>query len=518
VAVTLGAFVLVAAMFGGNVGGLRDRVFGPAPGEVTAIAVLPLRNISGDPEQDYLAVGVTEMLITELGRVGGLRVPSHQTVMQYADTKKPLAAIAGELNVEALIEGTVLRAGDRLRITINFVQAKPERHLLSEKYDHELGDLLLVQDNVTRDVAGRIRAGLPPDLQRGVGKPRSVNPEVDDAYLRGRYLMSRGTDADRAKAHEFFQQAVQKDPNFAPGYAAIALLDAHGGAYRAAGAGPEFRGKARQMALKALELDPTMAEAHVALGWLELNDWDFAGADREFKRAIELNPNLVVARMWYAPYLGAVQRIEEADAQCEIALRLEPASPVVLTHVAWPNLYGGRPDRVIEVARKALELEPNYYAAYNLLGRAYFVKGMYAESVAALEKAIELGGGGIGSGSVLAAAYIKAGRRAEGLKLIREYEQRPRGPNGGRGLGYAYIATGEIDKAIVEVEGMVERRGPYAAFLIADPLFAPLRSEPRFLDLIRRVGFPPDTLRRAGIPDAPPASQATLPRPAQRQP
>jgi tetratricopeptide (TPR) repeat protein len=251
-----------------------------------------------------------------------------------------------------------------------------------------------------------------------------------------------------------------------------------------------------------------MAEAHVALGWLELNDWDFAGAEREYKRAIELNPNLVVARIWYAPFLGAVQRIEEADAQCEVALRLEPASPVVLTHVAWPNLYGGRPDRVIEVSRKALELEPNYFAAYNLLGRAHYVKGMYAESVAALEKSVELGGAGDGSRSVLAAAYIKAGRRAEGLKIIREFEQRPRNPSGGRGLAYAYIATGETDKAIAEWEAVVERRGPYAAFLIADPLLEPLRSDPRFLELIRRVGFPPDTLRRAGIPlDAPRASQ-----------
>ena len=512
VAPSVSVLVLAALLLVSNVGGLRDRILGrPAPGEIKAIAVLPLRNISADAEQDYFAVGITEMLITELGRVAALRVPSHQTVLQFADTKKSLPQIARELQVDALIEGTVQRAGNRVRITINFVQARPERHLLSEKYDHDLSDVLRVQDDVTRAVAGRIRASLTPDLQRHFAKSRPVDPEVNEAYLKGRYHFVRGTDRDRAKAYEYFQQTVQKDPSFASGYGAMALLDAHGGAYRgAAGPTPEFRVQARQLASKALELDDTLAEAYVALAWLELTDWDFAGADRDFKRAIELNPNLSVARIWYISYLAAMRRMEEMDAQCRAALQLNPASADVLSHVATGYLAFDRADQAIELYRKALDLEPNYHFAHWAMGRAYHVKGMYPEAVAALEKAVELNGRNNMNLSLLASAYIKAGKRKEGLEIVRELESRlKQSGRGGGMIAFAYIGLGDKDKAFEFLEAAYQQRGAYLHFLLGEPLFKPLHSDPRFHDLARRIGFPPETLRRAGFPaDAPPASQA----------
>ena len=502
VAPSVSVLVLAALLLVSNVGGMCDRILGrPAPGEIAAIAVLPLRNISGDSEQDYFAAGITEMLITELGRVSAIRVPSHQTVLQFADTKKPLPQIARELQVDALIEGTVLRAGNRVRITINFVQVRPERHLLSEKYDHDLSDVLRVQDDVTRAVAGRIRASLTPELQRHFAKSRPVDPEVNEAYLKGRYHFVRGTDRDRAKAYEYFQQTIQKDPTFAPGYAAMALLDAHGGAYRgAAGPTPEFRVQARQLASKALELDDTLAEAYVALGWLELSDWDFAGADRDFKRAIELNPNLSVARVWYISYLAAMRRMEEMDAQCRAALQLNPASADVLTHVATGYLAFDRADQAIELYRKALDLEPSYHFAHWALGRAYHASGKYPEAVAALEKAVALNGRNNMNLSLLASAYIKAGGRKEGLEIVRELESRLKQSGGGGAMiAFAYIGLGDKDKAFEFLEAAYQRRG-HLHFLLGDPLFKPLHSDPRFGDLARRIGFPPETLRRAGIP------------------
>ncbi len=513
IALALGVIAVATGLLASNVGGLRDRMsrsFGsqPAPGEITGIAVLPLRNISGDAGQNFFAEGITEMLITELGRVGAVRVPSHQTVLQYYDTRKPMPEIARELKVDALIEGTVLRAGNRVRITINLVQVQPERHLLSEKYDRDLRDILLVQDDVTRAVASKIRASLTPDQQRHFAKPRSVDPEVNEAFLKGRFHFSRGTDRDRAKAYEYFQKAVQKDPGFAPGYAAMALLDAHGGAYRAAEGGPQFRAQTRQLALKALELDDTLAEAHVALGWMELTDWDFAGADREFKRAIELNPNLATARIWYISYLTLMLRIEEADAQGEVALQLNPASVDVVSHVANHYLFvanhylfSARVDKAIELYRKALDLEPNYHFAHWALGKAYYLKGMYQESVAELEKAIALSGRNIPNLCLIAPAYIKAGKRKEGLEVLRELDGRWKQPTRKSGqVAFAYIGLGDKDKAFDRLEKAYEHRGLFLTMLVSEPLYEPLRSDPRFHDLVRRIGFPQDTLRRAGIP------------------
>jgi TolB-like protein/tetratricopeptide (TPR) repeat protein len=515
VSAALGAIIVAIGLLAANVGGLRDGLLGPAPGEIKAIAVLPLKNLSGDPGQDYFAEAMTELLITELGRVPSLTVPSHQTMRQFSDTKKPLPEIARDLKVDALIEGTVLAAGNRTRITINLLQVEPERHLLSEKYDRDVSDILTVQDQVTRDVARRIGAGLNPGQQHHLASSRPPAPEVNDAYLKALHHFSRGTDRDRARAFEYFQEAVQKDPNFAAAYAGMALLDAHGGGYRAAGAGPEFRAQARQWALKALELDETLAEAHTALAWLELNDWDFAGADREFTRAIELNPNLVVARIWYISYLTAMRGIEEADMQGEVALRLSPAAADVVSHVATHHLSSGRVDKAIELYRKALDLEPNYFFAHLALGKCYLAKGMYEWAVAEIEKATDLTGRNIGNLSVLAPAYILAGRRADGLKIVRELEQR----GGGRGLAFAYIALGEKEEALTNLKARVAERTPYMAFLLADPLFEPLRADPRFHELVRRVGFPPDTLRRAGIPtEASPAAPAAPVRTPRQQP
>ena len=310
---------------------------------------------------------------------------------------------------------------------------------------------------------------------------------------RGRETYASTTDRDQAKAYEYFQKVIQKAPDFAPAYARMALLDAH---MRP----KDVRARARQLALKALELDDTLAEAHVALGWLEFSDWDFPWADREFRRAIELNPNLAAARIWYISYLMCLRRFEDAEAQGEVALQLNPASADVLTHVANHYLFSGRMDKAIELYRQGLDLEPGYGGGHWSLGRAYYVQGKYQESVAELEMAIAERGRSFQNLSVIGAAYIKAGRRKEGLAVLRELEERWKQGRGGHDMGaFVYIALGDKDKAFDLLETAFERRENYLILLLGDPLYEPLRSDPRFHDLARRIGFPPDTLRRAGI-------------------
>ncbi|MGB2898244.1 MAG: tetratricopeptide repeat protein, partial [Candidatus Acidiferrum sp.] len=393
VAGLLALAALLVAVLAANVGGMRDRLLGrPRAGEITSIAVLPLRNLTGDPEQDYFAEGMTEALITELGRFSLLQVPSHQSIRRYSRTEKPLPEIARELKVGALIEGTVLRSGNRVRVTINFVQATPERHLWSESYERDLRDVIAVQGDVTRAVAGQIRFKLTPDQQAHFARFRPVDPEANEAYLRGGYHFRKGTDADRAKAHEYFEKAIEKDPNFALAYASLAVLRAHGGFFRA-GAGPlDAHTQTREWAKKALELDDTLAEAHAALGWIEMADWNWSGAEQEFKRAIELNPNLPVARTWYSQFLSYMRRFEESLYQAEIARRLDPVSPDTNVHSAETYLNAGRVDEAIESYRKVVELEPNYYVAHHSLAQAYIEKGLYQQAIEELEKAMALGG------------------------------------------------------------------------------------------------------------------------------
>jgi len=484
---------LLVAGVAANIGEMRDRLLGrPLAGDITSIAVLPLRNLSGDPEQDYFAEGMTEALITELGRLGPLQVPSHQSIRRYSRTERPLPEIARELKVGALIEGTVLRSGNRIRVTINFVQATPERHLWSESYERDLRDVIAVQGDVTRAVASQIRFKLTPDQQAHFAKLRPVEPEANEAYLRGRYHYRRGTDADRAKAHEYFQRAIEKDPNFALAYASLAVLRAHGGFFRA-GAGPlEAHTQTREWAQRALELDDTLAEAHAALAWIEMTDWNWMGAEQEFRRAIELNPNLPVARTWYAQFLSCMRRFEESFAQAEIARRLDPVSPDTSVHSAETYLNAGRVDEAIEFYRKVLELEPNYHIAHHNLARAYIEKEMYQEAIEELEKAMALNGRDSMSLGVLAHAYGKAGRRQEALKLVSELLHRPNDQHvpPWRPLAIAYSGLGDKDKAFAVLETAYERRSGALFELNSQPLYAPLRSDPRFSDLARRIGLP----------------------------
>jgi TolB-like protein/DNA-binding winged helix-turn-helix (wHTH) protein/Tfp pilus assembly protein PilF len=483
--------VLLAGLLAANVGGLRDRLLGrPLAGEITSLAVLPLKNVSGDPQQDWFASGMTEMLITELGRIGEIRVVSHQSVTRYRDTTKSLPQIAHELKVDAVLEGTVALLGTKARVTTNLVQAAPERHLLSESYERELHDVFSVQGGVARDVADRIRIQLTPQQQAHFARQQPVEPEAYVAYLKGRVLFDEATQAGRLKAKEEYEKAIQKDPGFARAYAGLAELYARGLGSDVR-TPREGRALARQYASKALELDDSLAEAHNALAWTEMTEWNWTGAEGEFKRAIELNPSYPLVRVWYALYLASMQRFDEAFAQGERARQLDPVSPWVNTHVGWIYLFAGRTDEAMQIWREVLELEPNDWAARQQLGGGYVAKGMYREAITELQRARTLEDNHFTIG-VLAHAYGQAGQRKEALKLVEELERRraKQGNIARMPLIWAYAGLGDKEKAFALLEEAYSERRNGLLNLNVHPLFAPLRSDPRFADLVCRVGLP----------------------------
>jgi TolB-like protein/DNA-binding winged helix-turn-helix (wHTH) protein/Flp pilus assembly protein TadD len=476
---------------------VRDRLLGRrVSGKSMRVAVLPLKNLSGDSEQEYFAAGMTEMLITELGRISSLQVTSHQSVLAYTQSSKPLPQIARELGVDAVVEGTVQRVGDRVRVTINFVQAQPENHLIAQSYDKDARDIFEVQEDVARAIAGAVRVNLPARATPSL-PARQVSPEAMEAYLHGRYLLAKGREADRDQARVYFQQAIEMDPRFARPYAALAVMYAHGGAIRAGGTG-EAHGLTRQWAEKALQLDDSLAEAHAALAWLSGSDWDFKTAEKEYKRAIELNPSEAVAHAWYAQFLGATKRYSESFAQAEIVLQLAPGSPSLVSHAVEPYLMGGRVDDAMAHFREVLELQPDYWAAHHFLGRGYYMKGMYPEAVAEGEAAVRFGGAVPNDLSFLASAYAKAGQREKALKILHDLENPPRGQRIGEPpIAAVYAVLGEKEKALALLENAYNAHRPGLIWVDDSPLFDSLRPDPRFQDILRRVGLPQDKLTAA---------------------
>jgi TolB-like protein/Tfp pilus assembly protein PilF len=479
-----------------NVDGVRDRLLGRSvAGEVTSIAVLPLKNISGDPQQDYFMDGMTEALVTELGKISGLRVLSYQSVISYRQTAKPLPQIARELKVDALLEGAVLHSRDRVRITANLVQAVPERHLWAQTYEFDPRDVLAVQREVARDVARQIRIRLTPQEQARLTTSPRVDPEAYEAYLLGRayfYKIRTPTNVMRAKEH--FEKAIERDPGYASAYASLAELYIGTSGSGILTRGPrDARLKARLWAEEALRLDDTLAEAHTALARVAQQEWDWAGAEREYQRAIELNPSDPLARIWYAIYLYAMQRFEEAVAQAERAQRLDPVSPLVNTWAGAAYFFAGRPEEAMVSWQKALELDPSYSDASIVLARTYVTKGLYLQAIAELQKALIFNPREPFVVGALAHAYARAGQREEALKLLGELKriEAERGSIPTFSFIWAYAGLNDKEHAFAWLEKSYQERRDRMVWLNVDPLLDPLRPDPRFHELVRRVGLLP---------------------------
>jgi TolB-like protein/DNA-binding winged helix-turn-helix (wHTH) protein/Tfp pilus assembly protein PilF len=493
-----GLAAIVATFFALNVGGLRDRLLTavgarrtlPLP-KIESIAVLPLENLSRDPEQEYLADGMTDELITDLGKVGALRVISRTSVMRYKGTKKPLPEIARELNVDALVEGTVLRSGNRVRVTANLLDANADRHLWAETYERDLRDVLSLQSEVARAITNEIQIKVTPQEQARLASARSVNPEAYQLYLKGRYYAGRATKEGLEKGVQYFNQAIASDPSYALAYDGLA--DDYWIADEWTLSPRDAMPKAKEAAKKALELDDTLAEAHGSLAMVNaFYDWDWAAAESEFKRSIELKPNYGLAHEYYGWYLVSIGRANEGITESERSVELDPVSPEansVLGYVLWvAHRYG----EAIEQMRKTTDLDPNYWFAYEVLGLAYERQGQFPEAIAELQKAVRLAGTIAEPTAGLARVYAVSGNRAEAQKLLDSLQERSKETYVSPYL-IAMICTrlGERDQALAWLERAYQARSLFMIQLKLDPSFDSLHSDPRFQDILRRMKFPP---------------------------
>ncbi len=459
--------------------------------EIRSLAVLPLESLSGDASQDYFADGMTDELITDLGQISALRVISRTSVMPYKRARRPLPEIARELHVDAVVEGTVLRSGDRVRITAQLVQVPAERHLWAQSYEGDVRDALTLQSQVAHAVAQQIRIKLSPREQIALKNKKVVDPEAYEAYLKGRYFWNKRTANGLKTAVAYFNQAIEKDPSYSQAYTGLADSYALMGDWQYGVMAPkEAFPKAKAAAVEALKLDNTLAEAHTSLAFcFDIFDWDWDSAEREFKQAIELNPGYATAHHWYAWHLIVLGRNTEAIAEIRKAANLDPLSLIISADVAEVLLVARLYDQSIQQSLSTIAMDPNFAVAHYQLGQAYTQQHMYTEAIAELQKATELAGADTPFIANLGYAYAVSGRRSEAMKLLEEVKNRPdRGFSNASEVALIYVGLGDKDQATTWLEKAYEEH--FNPSILVRPAFDPLRSDKRFQDLMRRVGLP----------------------------
>jgi TolB-like protein/DNA-binding winged helix-turn-helix (wHTH) protein/Flp pilus assembly protein TadD len=458
---------------------------------IRSLAVLPLESLSNDASQDYFADGMTDELISDLGQISALRVISRTSVMAYKHARKPLPQIARELNVDAVVEGTVLRSDGQVRITAQLIDANADKHLWSQSYEGELKDTLALQNQVARAIADQIRINLNPQEQTALKIAKVVNPEAYESYLKGRYFWNKRTPDTLKVALAYFNQAIDEDPNYAQAYSGLADTYALLGDWQYAVMTPkEALPKAKAAAIKALELDSTLSEAHNSLAFcFDAFDWDLESAGKEFQRSIELNPGYATAHHWYAWHLSLLGRYEEAIEEMRKAKNLDPLSLIINADLAELLVIAHFYDESMIQSRKTIEMDPNFALAHNQLAQAYLQKHMNAEAIAELQKAVDLSGGSPTIIANLARAYAASGKTSEAVKLLGDLKNHPnRGYSDASEVAVVYAALGDKDQAMHWLEiGYEERFNPG---VLLRPGFDPLRSDPRFQDLVHRIGFP----------------------------
>jgi TolB-like protein/DNA-binding winged helix-turn-helix (wHTH) protein/Tfp pilus assembly protein PilF len=484
--------VIAAALFVLNIFRVRDRILGSTRiPPIQSLAVLPLTNLSGDPDQEYFSDGMTDALITDLAQMGSVKVISRTSIMRYKKTDKPLPEIARELNVDGIVEGTVQRSGGRVRITAQLIHGLSDKHLWANTYERDLRDVLALQDEVARAIVGEIRIKVAPQDQVAKATRHAANPEAYDLYLRGLvYSRHEGVDSKRTSV-DYFNRAIQLEPEWAEPYAQLARsYDWIAGT----GGHPEFYPKAKAAALDAIRMDDSLAEAHTALAFSLFNyDWDWAGASREYQRALQLNPNYSEAHHAYAELLMASGKNNEAVSEIERAEELDPLLPALRVNVGMVYSCVGRHDAAIEQLRNTTRLNPDYDVGYSGLGIAYLRKAMYPEAIANLEKALDMDKDDpdvILDVVELAYGYAAAGRKNEARKMLSELEK---AEANGRSLELysIYFALGEKERGLAWLEKAFKDKSESLLYLRCWPEFDRMRADPRFADLVRRVGIPP---------------------------
>lgn len=479
--VLLGAAGLTLALFVGTWLQNRD------PTQIQAMVVLPLVNRSGNPDEDYFTEGFTDELTVNLAQVQSLRIISRTSASKYKGTLESVRTIGRELNVDAVVEGAVQRVGDRVRITVQLVDAATERSIWAESYERVERDVLVLQDEVARAIAQRIKATLTAQEERRLTSARAVDPTAYRVYLRGRQALNEYTEGGCQRAQQLFSQALQIDPEYAPAYAGLA--DCYYGVSSIWESPSRVMPLARAAALRALQLDPSLAEAHVSLGLVQMVfDWDWHGAEASFDRAIELNPGLAVAHQHHGYLLSALGRGEEAVAAYRRALDLDPLSVVVGAQLGFAYFMSRRYAEAVEQLKATIAMDPSHYYAHPFLGLVHAVAGPVDQAVAELEEGMRIGKNPQGMAQ-LAYAYAKAGRWGDAEAALRDAQSDSMNASTLFDVTAVYVAHGESERAFQFLQRSMVEKVELIVFLGVDPRLDPLRSDPRYAEFLRRLGL-----------------------------
>jgi TolB-like protein/Tfp pilus assembly protein PilF/predicted Ser/Thr protein kinase len=488
IAAAIGCAIILAAAIWFGVRHHDKSAARVGPLQIQSVAVLPLENLSGDAEQDYFAEGMTEELITQLAQIGALRVISRTSVMPYQGSRKPLSEIAKELGVDAVVEGSVMRSGNRVRINAKLIQASTDKSLWAKGYDRDLTDVLNLQAEVARDIAQEIRVELTPREQSRLASSARINTEAHDAYLKGRYHWNKETEEQYRQAEKYFQKAIEIDPNYAASYSGLA--DYYWATDELA---PQIAmPKAKEYALKALAIDDSLSSAHTTLADVKFYaDWDWPGAEMEYRRAAELNPNDAEAHRMYSVFLSAMGRADDALVEMRIAQNLDPVSLFTSSSAGWTFYFARQFDRAVDQCQKTLELEPNDVGAHSCLGYSYIAEKQYAKAVTECKKAADLSSNDALRMKGLGLAYGLAGQKDEARRLLVALQAKAK-------LQYVppyflatvYAGLSEKDQAFALLEKGYNERDAYLTWLKVEPALDSLRPDPRFQQLLQRIGLP----------------------------
>jgi len=467
----------------------------PTSSQIRSLAVLPLESLSGDASQDYFADGMTDALIADLGQIGALRVISRTSVMTYKRARKPLPQIARELNVDAVVEGTVLRSGERVRITAQLIRVPDETHLWAQSYEGDLQNALALQSSVARAIAEEVQVALTRREAAALQRSKTVKPEAYEAYLKGRYFWNKRSGEGLKNAIAYFGRAIDADPDYAGAYSGLADSYALLGDWEYGILAPQDAfPRARAAATKALALDADLGEAHSSLAFiLDLYYWDWAAAGQEYRRALALNPGYATAHQWYAWHLMLMGRNAEAIAELKRAQSLDPLSLIIGADLADALCIAHRYDESVQQSRSTIAMDPYFALAHYQLAQALAQKHEHDEAIAEFRHAIGLSGGSAVFESGLANAYAASGRKEEAIKILEALERRQtEGSSNGASIASIYVALGDHDRAMLWLNKALQAR--FNPSVLLRPVYDPLRSDPRFQELLQRIGLTASTL------------------------
>jgi eukaryotic-like serine/threonine-protein kinase len=463
-------------------------------GQIRSVAVLPLESLSPGPDDELFADSMTGALITNLAKIRALRVVSRTSIMRYRQTRKTAPQIGGELNVDAIVEGSIERAGSRVRISARLIRTTTDEHLWADAYDRDVRDVLMLQDEVARSIAREVRVTLTPEERAGLARTRVVDPAAYELYLKGRLSWNERTEASINTAIAYFTQAIARDPNYAAPYSGLAdCYLSLGFSFDVGSVRPgEAIPKAKAAAQKALALDDSLAEAHNSLAYVKLNyDWDWPGAEASFKRALELNPGSAEAHHWYSHFLVSSGRLAGSLEASNRAVVLDQLNPIINVHLGWNYVFARQHDKALAQLGKTIELDPNYGLAYWFRGLAYEQQGKHPDALAEMRKGAALLKGNVVVTGDTGHVHAVSGNRREAERVIKELlQESTRRYISPFEIALIYVGLGEVDRAFEWLDKAYQDRSDLLIYLKVDPRLDPIRSDHRFSDLVGRVGVP----------------------------